>query len=80
MPLIGRFVHPPAVELVRNGRMLRENMRRELITVEELMSQLREQGIDALNRVKSARLEGDGQISVITREPEQHAKPKKKTT
>jgi uncharacterized membrane protein YcaP (DUF421 family) len=80
VPLIGRFVHPPPVELVRNGRMLRQNMRRELITVEELMSQLREQGIDALNKVKSARLEGDGQISVITRDADQHPKAKKKGT
>jgi uncharacterized membrane protein YcaP (DUF421 family) len=80
VPLIGRFVHPPSVELIRNGRMLRQNMRRELISPEELMSQLREQGIDALNKVKSARLEGDGQISVIARDPEQHPKTKKKAT
>jgi uncharacterized membrane protein YcaP (DUF421 family) len=80
VPAVGRFLHPPAVELVRNGRMLRQNMRREMITVEELMSQLREQGIDALNKIKSARLEGDGQISVITRQAEQHPTPKKKQT
>jgi uncharacterized membrane protein YcaP (DUF421 family) len=78
-PLVGRFVHPPPVELVRNGRMLRQNMRRELITVEELMSQLREQGISAVSHVKTARLEGDGHISVVKRDEEPHAGPKKST-
>lgn len=78
VPLIGRFIHPPAVELVRNGRMLRQNMRRELITREELMSQLREQGIESLSLVKCARLEGDGNISVVRREEQDHPKPKRK--
>jgi uncharacterized membrane protein YcaP (DUF421 family) len=80
IPLVGRFVHPSPVELAHNGRMIRQNMRRELITQEELMSQLREQGINSLSEVKSAWLEGDGQISFIKRDHEQHAKPKKTAT
>jgi uncharacterized membrane protein YcaP (DUF421 family) len=44
IPLIGRFVHPEPLLIVKGGRMLRHNMRKELITLEELMSQLREQG------------------------------------
>ncbi len=79
-PLIGRFVHPPPLELVRNGRTNRQNLRRELITQDELMSQLREQGISTLAEVKSARLEGDGQISVIKVDKEHHSKPKKTST
>lgn len=36
-----------------------------MITTEELMSQLREQGVESLDEVKTCRLEGDGRVSVI---------------
>ena len=42
-------------------------MRRESITHEELMSQLREFGIDDVAEVETAMLEGDGRLSVIRR-------------
>lgn len=56
--------HPPLV-LVKNGRMIRKNMRQEWITKDDLMSHLREQGIEKISQVKNACLEGDGKISVI---------------
>jgi uncharacterized membrane protein YcaP (DUF421 family) len=59
---------PPPLELVRNGQMNRRNMRKELITVDELRSQLREQGVSDLNQVKSASLEPHGEISVVKKE------------
>jgi uncharacterized membrane protein YcaP (DUF421 family) len=81
VPAIGRFVRPPPLELVRNGRMIRENMRHELITAEELMGQIREQGIDTLSKVKSARLEGDGHISVVARDDQKpHGRRKRSVT
>jgi uncharacterized membrane protein YcaP (DUF421 family) len=64
-----RLSEPAPLVMVRRGRMLRANMRREMLTPQELMSSLREQGIDKLHMVKIARMEADGQISVI-REPE----------
>jgi uncharacterized membrane protein YcaP (DUF421 family) len=72
VPAIQRLVHPPALPLVRDGRMLRRNMAQELITEDELMSQLRLQGVDDLSQVVSANMEGDGRISVIERNHEQH--------
>ena len=39
-------------------------MRRELITEGELRSKLREQGVEEMEDVKEAFMEGDGQISV----------------
>jgi uncharacterized membrane protein YcaP (DUF421 family) len=65
-PRAGRFIHPPPLLLVKDGQMLRRNMRQELITEQELMSKLREQGIEDLSKVKEAYMEGDGRISVIT--------------
>jgi uncharacterized membrane protein YcaP (DUF421 family) len=43
------------------------NLRAEMLGREELMSQLREEGIEDVKDVKVARLEGDGRLSVIKR-------------
>lgn len=66
-PSVRRLVEPDALPLIRDGRLLRHNMRREFITEEELWARLREQGIDDLARVKAAYLEPDGNFSVIRR-------------
>jgi uncharacterized membrane protein YcaP (DUF421 family) len=44
---------------------MRRNMRRELITEEEVMSQLRQHGMADLAHVQAVYIKGDGQISVI---------------
>lgn len=68
-----RLFEAPTVELVRNGRILRRNLRREWVTMEELMGKLREQGISDVAEVKLAVLETDGELSVLkesgTRQP-----------
>ena len=69
---IHRLVHPEPLLLVKDGKMLRRNMRQELITHEELMSELRGQGLDDIAQVKEARMEGDGRISIIKLDGEQH--------
>ncbi|MFL5805928.1 MAG: YetF domain-containing protein [Roseiflexaceae bacterium] len=53
-------------------------MRKELITPEELMSQLREQGLESLEEVREAYIEGDGQISFIKRKDGEVQKQKRK--
>ncbi len=60
-----RFFQPPPLLLIQNGRMLPRNMRTELVTKEELMTQLREKGIAEVTEVKEACMESDGMISVI---------------
>ncbi len=65
-PVIRRLIRPAPLLLVKNGRMLRRNMRQEMITEEELMGQLREHGIERIGEVKKSYMEGDGRISVIT--------------
>ena len=64
-PAFERLIREPKLKLIDNGRLLRRNMRTELVTVEELMAQLREQGIEERAEVKAAYLEADGQISII---------------
>ena len=51
--------------LVRDGKRNRRNMRREFISDAELMSKVREQGLEDLSRVKRMYLESDGEISLI---------------
>lgn len=70
-PFLGKWVHPPPLPLIKDGRALHKNLRHELITKDELMSQLREQGIDDIKKVKSAHMEGDGRISVVQYEEKQ---------
>ncbi|TYB35401.1 DUF421 domain-containing protein [Micromonospora sp. AP08] len=67
-PAVARIVQPGSLVLVRDGRVLRRNMRRELVTDEELHSQLRQQGVERLGDVKEVRMESQGQFSVIPRD------------
>lgn len=67
-PAFERLIHPPPLPLVRNGRMIYANMRKETVTREELLSQLREAGVDDVAKVKVAYIEGDGHLSIIKRE------------
>lgn len=66
-PTMRRIIEPRPLELVRHGRMNRRNMRRALITEDELMSQLRLQGVDDVADVARSCMESDGRISVIER-------------
>ncbi|MBD2754484.1 DUF421 domain-containing protein [Spirosoma validum] len=56
---------PDPVLLIKNGVMQRQNMKKELITSSELMSMLRQQGIEDVSEVKTCYIEGSGNISVI---------------
>jgi uncharacterized membrane protein YcaP (DUF421 family) len=78
VPAAARILRPEPLLLIKNGRMLHRNMRRELLTEEELRGLLREQGIDSLARVSEARMESDGQISAIMRSREQGRRPQRK--
>ena len=64
---MGRFVHPQRKPLIINGRVIRKNLADELMTEDELMTQLRLQGAEEIQQVKAAYLEGNGDISVIRR-------------
>jgi uncharacterized membrane protein YcaP (DUF421 family) len=62
---VEKLVSSRPIEIVRNGEMLRRNMRREFVTEEELMSALRQQGLDSVDQVKRATIEGEGAITVL---------------
>ncbi|WP_346674062.1 YetF domain-containing protein [Nannocystis sp. SCPEA4] len=60
-----RFVKPPRVQLVADGRLLGRNLAHERITEEELLGEIRHHGCDDLSQVRAAYIESDGMISVI---------------
>lgn len=75
--LVYWLVHPPPLLLIRNGRIQHRNLRSEQITKEDLLEQLREQGVEDMATVKKCYLESDGRLSVI-REPGRHSSRKPK--
>ena len=64
---VRRFVHPARKPLVVEGRIIRPTLLEELMTEGELLSQIRLNGIEEVEDVKAAYLEGNGQVSVIKR-------------
>ena len=62
-----RFVHPERKPLIVDGRLIRPTLRAELMTEEELLTQLRLNGVEDPSEVKAAYLEGNGEVSVIKR-------------
>ena len=66
-PALGRILEPAPLPLVRDGKILKRNLRREYITEEELDGYLRKAGVAAVDEVESAHMESDGEISVVKR-------------
>ena len=69
IPAFERFTAPPPLCLIRDGKKLRRNMRREFITDAELEAKIREQGIEDIASIQAMYLEADGELSVVKRDP-----------
>lgn len=78
-----RIVFPHPICMVKDGVKQKSNLRRQLITDEELYQMLRQHEIEDLAEVRRAYLEPDGQITVLKNEhagrgtsilPEHHRK------
>lgn len=63
--------------LIRDGTVQERNLREELITREELVSQLRQQGIERPEQVHEAKIESSGKVSVIKAESKRSRRTKK---
>ena len=62
-----RLLEAQPTLLIHNGRILQENMRRERITLDELLAALRRNGLVEPAQAHIAILEENGAISVIPR-------------
>ncbi|HQA07254.1 MAG TPA: DUF421 domain-containing protein [Syntrophomonadaceae bacterium] len=59
------------VVLIENGRIIRENLAREKCNVDDLMQELRKQGIRDIDEVEKGILESCGGFSVILKEEDE---------
>jgi uncharacterized membrane protein YcaP (DUF421 family) len=66
-----KLIRPAPLLLVRDGRVIHANLRQELVTEEELESEIRLQGVMDVQQVAYAFLETDGRVSVIPRKQEE---------
>lgn len=65
VPRFAKLLERDALQIVKNGEVVQDHLKRELITLDELLSHLREKGVDNPQLVSKAFVEGDGKISVI---------------
>ncbi len=66
---VAQLIEGDPVPLIERGRLLRENLERELITEEALLATCRQQGIERFEDVERAILETSGTISVFQHHP-----------
>lgn len=65
LPWFERMMEHEPLEVIRDGQTIPRNLKKELLTPDELMGSLRLNGIDDIAQVRSARVEGDGRLSVV---------------
>ena len=75
---VGNLTHPPPIEIVKDGAEIKRAMRKEMITHEELMSQVRLAGSETIEEVRRAWVEGNGEISIVMFEEGNNHAPKKR--
>lgn len=66
-PWFARAAEPAPVVLIENGAMNRANLRKHKITTADLLSHLRQHGLEDPADAKLCQLESDGKISVVSR-------------
>lgn len=66
VPAFGKIIERQPLVVIENGKLNQANLRKELMSEEELLSQIRQKGVDAFERVRRSFIEGDGHVSVIT--------------
>jgi uncharacterized membrane protein YcaP (DUF421 family) len=64
-PRLARLLEGRATVIVEHGRFVRAGLRRERMSEQEALAELRLEGIDDLEEVREARVETDGRVSVL---------------
>ncbi len=64
---IGTLIKGKEIQLVKNGEILHEELKKARLTEDDLMEAIRLQGgVESVSEVKSAYMERNGNVSVIT--------------
>jgi uncharacterized membrane protein YcaP (DUF421 family) len=75
-PVFQKLIKPSKLLLIKNGRMIPDNMKEELITEEELLMEMRTNGVSDISHVSKAYMEGNGKISIICKPSSKKEKSK----
>ena len=68
---LSRLIQGSPVVMIKDGRIIRENLGKEKFNVDDLMQELRKQGVRDVNEVESGILEPSGGFSVILKAAEE---------
>lgn len=68
VPSLRHAIRPRPMLLIREGKLIESNVRTEMLTSEEIMGELREQGVEKVEDVKAAYMETNGTITVIPKQ------------
>jgi uncharacterized membrane protein YcaP (DUF421 family) len=71
-PRLRQLLNGGPLMLIRDGRLLRQNLRRVMLSRAEVQTQLRELGIEHLRDVRQAYLDADGRINAFLRNDVEH--------
>lgn len=66
-----RVIETEKLKIIEDGKLLRRNMEKEMLTDEEILSQMRQNGIEDVSDIKIAYLESDGHFSFIKKDSRQ---------
>ena len=77
---VNKFVEGEPVMLIHNGNIIKANLDKEKITINELQAAAREHGVASLVDVNLAVLETDGSISILTDDYKQRISKKRRTS
>ncbi|MFA9438024.1 DUF421 domain-containing protein [Uliginosibacterium sp. sgz301328] len=67
IPWLEKLIEPRPILLIKDGRVLYRELRRQFISLDDLKSKLRMHGIENFSEVRRAYMESDGDVSVIER-------------
>lgn len=73
-PLWKRILEPSPLLLIEDGKMIGKHLDQEMLTEDDLLGQLREQGVDDISVVRRCCLESNGHFSVLTSSPRRQQK------
>ena len=66
-----RVIEPEKLKIIEDGKLLRHNMEKEMLTDDEVLTQMRQNGIQDVKEIKIAYLESDGHFSFIKKDSEE---------
>ncbi len=67
-PAFDHLIDPPPTVLIENGKLLKKNIEKEGLSIEDVQMALREHGVEKVDGCKLAVLENDGSISVVDKD------------